>query len=1296
MKRPFFEWLMVYLILLISSLSRAMHDETNYFHDHEDVSSLLSTSSGTQNSGQSKKKRLKKRPTTSLYDHLENNKQKLEVKTSKKAFQNIDALFSQTKIKIYKSDQETDMEEATLYAYLSRPHNLKDIRAIIQNAVSRKLSDEEEELLQSIAEITLPKAIKALWKNSFINDSKAHAIILKNSMVAPKELIKLIENGIVKTESGYTIKLKTGSTYGDPLKLFQDVAYIIQKIKENSNNDIPINLDYLTQKKTFKEKVKLLVHEGVKAEEILSDAHIIQEMRKHFLFISRIGIPIRFRPGTSNFYTSAGAGSVSADKNNYIKRVLSPGNLSAIFIGNYYIQSIGTSITNEFYVNPLGISYYGALNSDHQGLDWWLSYSDGYLGGGSAYTVNFEQGTFWSNGQSTFLALGLMVGGWRDYLTAGFSLSTMLANSLIMGINGTVSISRSHDVSYLGQYPADGKFASIRGLHKIEINDTSGISMTGTVAFNPAATIPINVAFRAGKENTKKRVYRTHVTFEKVHTAISEGNIRGVLLALGKKIKESRTPNFETPETMIEGDELIETKTGRLSGAFVIGVQSSVPIGAARIGGVVDITGEFELGIRKFPNEKYEVSIEPRQVYEFGLFASLLNLLGAGWMKSIAIARKQIFMFDFLQLEAKRAYFDLVYHGRLPTSQDIEVYTEDRGPEYVLTEFRAQNQVLRPRGIARTYLEKIRIDTTKTHVGLNSPLVSAMLLLINKIDKKAKKTKERVNLKFEGIDRDVFRSHAKSVATNGLISVKRQTYGGRRSEGQGLSGRYNQDLYVTHRRIHAIDDNGNDFPANKWQFDSLIIHAQLEDTIITGNEENEMAEKINHLFGTFIGSFEYKNSKSPRVINIERELSKRDLDDLTRAEAQERIPIASLTTGIEATKLMILLKNLENKHPDHQGLMVKQFIEESSGLSGFAAIHQLLGGLPEHLVIRTESGYTNAVTQAKKFIANFSNTYFINEKPTLDLSLLNTKKNKKLCRYFFVEAAQHLRTLDNQLRFLHDDKYLIDENSPLMRIYGEKKIRELVNAGVRQDKNAFKSSLVSARKAILELMDFDQQDYLPNERLMLYKMAGKKRLGLKERTTILIDKYKNLPLKDTMTEVELKKRFRKCFNVIAQLDQTITTYENDVIMISMDKDYIDSMVLQFTNLRSKVLEIISLEGLSELEIKTIKDKLENHHKFLHKLAPHKRRDVILIDGALAQTLREKMTEVNQIANISSHDDNKSESSIVITSADSSSNSSESSYEESADESAFLLEEKSTKLHYAGSRKRIRDALGNHH
>ncbi len=155
---------------------------------------------------------------------------------------------------------------------------------------------------------------------------------------------------------------------------------------------------------------------------------------------------------------------------------------------------------------------------------------------------------------------------------------------------------------------------------------------------------------------------------------------------------------------------------------------------------------------------------------------------------------------------------------------------------------------------------------------------------------------------------------------------------------------------------------------NTWTFDNLIIHAQLEDTIITGDQENLMAENGQKLFSAYIGSFEYKDSKAPRVINLERELSHRELAELLTSEAKERISIASQASGIDQNIIYNFLKKLKNKHSDQQGLLVKQFVEGNSGLSGFSAVHQLLGARPEDLSITTESGYTSAVQNANTLL----------------------------------------------------------------------------------------------------------------------------------------------------------------------------------------------------------------------------------------------------------------------------------------------------------------------------------------
>lgn len=1274
----FYPFIIIMWLMCCAHTLIAMDNEIDYFHDHEKILNICVDQEEASQTATDRKHPRKRSSQKTLYDRLLDTQNSAELKNIKKAFTNIDDLFNRTTIKAQRIDEQNKISEEKTYSlswFLGEPHNEREIIKIIEKSIFRSLSKEEIEIIGKIKNISLHNAVKKLWSYGTINDIKARSIITKNSTMSSQEIIRLVENGATKTASGYLVQLRTGDSYGDVLKLFENVSTIIRKLKESEDDELIHAASNIYEVNCInKQTLKFLMDQGVNASAILSDAHIIREMRRHFLFVSRIGMPIRFRPGIVDFNALSGGGSVSADQQNYVNAIVNPRSLSATIIGNYYINNLNASTSHSLFVNPIGINYSGSLSFDTHGPDWWLSYSDGFLGGGSSYTVNFDQGTFWSNGQPSYLAAGLMAGGWRDYLTAGFSLSTVLSNSIGVGINASMSISRAHDVSYLGKYPIDGKFAAIRGMHKIEINDLKGVQVNGTLAINPAAAgIPLTVAFRASAEHTKRRIYRTHVPFEKAQTMLSESEIRGVLLLLGKKIKETRTPKFENPDVLIDGDELVETKIGKLSGAFVIGLQSLVPIAASRIGGSVELTAEFELGLRKLPNEKYEVSVEIKQVYEMGLFASVLNIVGVGALKSMAVARKQIFMFDFMVPEAKKAYFDWIHHGRLPTSEEIEVYLEDRGPEYLLTEFRAQNESLKTRGIVRTYLEKVRVETSKKHIGFNAPLIPAVLTIVNKIDKKARPSKDRLNLHFEGIDRDFIRAHAKSVATNGLISVRRSTFGGRRSEGQGFSGRYNQDLFVTHRRIHAIDDSDREFSGNKWQFDSLVVHGQLEDTVITGDEENAMAEKINHLFSTFIGSFEYKNSKSPRLINIERELSKRDLDDLTQPEARERIPVASQTTGIEQTKLMVLLKKLENKHPDHQGLMVKQFIEESSGLTGFAAIHQLLGAKPEHLFIRTESGYTNAVMNAKTFIALYSAAQDDEEKSTLNLAVLNIRKHRKNTRSFYLEANKHLREIDHQLRLLYDDKYLIDDESPLIRIYGDKKIRELVNAGIRQDKNSFKSSLVSARNTILQLMDLEHQDFNQDERALILKMAGKKRLGLKERTQLLAQKY-SAAISPDMTENSLRQRYKKCWSAMAKIDKKINEMINDSVMLAMDKEYIDKSINDLSQLRKKIANAISTEHLDEKEKNRLKNKLEHEENFIYKFIHRKTQKDLLIDGALAQALSEKNS-----TDTPPHDDRNSESSEIVSTQ----------YSDSSDEDDDFDEPEKPKMQYAYSKKHIR-------
>jgi len=1188
--------------------------------------SLTSLAMSAKSSGQKK---------PHVYDHLERLNQHYELKRLNKAFDNIDDLFATAQVKYQRIEDEDKLGKehvTSLHFFLSQPHGFKKIQTIIEKSTHKRINLASYQDLRINA--SLHQVVNFLWERSILTDPQAIILLHDNAPLSPQELINLVENGIIKSAKGFLVQLRTGHNFGDPLKLLSDVDRALRELQKDKDYEAPIRLadiELPLNRKTAK-KLKNL---GISNEQLLLDAQVIQQMREHFLFLSSLGMPIRFRPTNIGFGPNSPPGPVSINNSNSFNAAITPRSLSALMVGNYYMSSINASTSNSLFVNPMGIGYSGSLSFNNQGPDWWLYYTNGYLGGGGSYTINFDQGTLWSKGQASYLSLGFMASGWKDYLSAGISLQTLLSHNLGVGVSASVTVTRSHDVSYIGPYPVDGKFAAIRGLHKIEINDQSGISKraAGSINFSALST-PLAVAFRAGADHTVERIFRTHVDLAKSRSMLSEASIPGLLLIAGKKIKESKIPGFDKPENLIDGDELVEKKIGTLSGAFVIGLESLVHINAARVGGSVEVSGEFELGLKRLPNNKYEVSIEPTKVVEIGLFASILNIVGVGYIKGIAIARKQIFSFDFNHEEAKRAYFDLIHHGRMPTNEEIEVYSEDRGPEYLLTEVRSQNDILRPRGIERIYLEKIRITTSKKHIGITAPIVPAILALINKVDKKVHHSKKHV-LRFEGVDREFMHAEAKSVATNGIISVRRNTFGGRLSRGQGTKGRYNRDLYVTHRRIHSIDDSPYSFADNKWQFDSLIIHAQLEDTMINGDDENKMARKINRLFGAYIGSFEEKNSKTARTINIERELSRRDLMILSSQEAHDRVNNAALASGIERPAILNLVEQLKNKHPDQQGLMVKHFIETSRGFRGFAAIHHLLGGKPEELFIHTKSGYMSAVHNLKTFIIeNTENND--QDKPRANLNTSNSHENKKHIKEFYHQSHWHLRNIDHQLRLLKDDKYLLDENSQINGILGEKKITELISSGARQDKSTFKTALISARNSLLELLDLEEAGFNCKERLNIYELAHEKCLGLKEKAEILINKYQDTPIDPYMSKNEIRKRMTSCWDIIEKIDSRVDKLNNDEIIKSYDSEYIDKQIKLMSELRDVFEKIISLEHLSQQDAESIKNKFSHNEHNIFGIFRHKRHQEFKIEGA-----------ITAIANFKNHKSDNTEQKTLL-------------------------------------------------
>ncbi len=367
------------------------------------------------------------------------------------------------------------------------------------------------------------------------------------------------------------------------------------------------------------------------------------------------------------------------------------------------------------------------------------------------------------------------------------------------------------------------------------------------------------------------------------------------------------------------------------------------------------------------------------------------------------------------------------------------------------------------------------------------------------------------------------------------------------------------------------------------------MHAQLEDKIISGNQESLIAGKINKLFSAFIGSFE-ENAKVPRAINLERELSAAHLDLLTRAEARDRIDYASQITEISPVDLSSVLNKLKNKGPDDQAQLVKQFIE-NHGLRGFAAVHQVLGARPEDLHLRTESGYISSIMQGKTFIAKYSSGANKDNEPLSNLVPKKSRKNKKLIREFYNSSHTNLRKLDKELRSLHDDPFLIDDKSYLNDIYGKRRVNDLVASGVRQDKKALRYSITSTRRGILDLMDLEQQGFSEKDRKKIYKMAGKKRIGLNEALERFVEKYEFLPISTKRSKGHLRKRFRRSLEMITQIEEHVKRLNADDVMKRQDQEYVEKTIQTLDGLRARVVGLVNIDHLSAKEKKGIRKKV---------------------------------------------------------------------------------------------------------
>ncbi|HXW60785.1 MAG TPA: hypothetical protein VEK06_04515, partial [Myxococcota bacterium] len=433
-----------------------------------------------------------------VWQELSNKALEFEAERIHHVFAGMDAMLAKAMVVIEETDATDNQHKvSSLLHYLTGPADLNDIVARLKNHHKKELSELDHSVFADGNVESFLDAVRHLSKRELVTDIEAQDLLLEHSPLKPVDFIRLIENGAVENDNGHLVKLRTGTTYGDALNFNDDIMSALRDAQAASGIDFPdLPLMELLDGPYRTFILEAFDKAGLRGEDILSDAHVLSQMRKYLLFLNVTSRINWLKPNLTR--NGASLNPVNASYLPYASSI------SATLLANAFAMGANTSFSNSLSMSPLGLSYVGDITTPNQNADWWLYYQNGYLGAGINFSQSFGQGTFWSNGSATFLSYGLWGGGWKDNISIGLTMQTIMSSTLGLGVAGSVSISRAHDVAYLGQVPKDDKIVAIRGLHKIEINDKKGSGFAfGAAANFYSLGVPVTIAFKAGTNLTR-------------------------------------------------------------------------------------------------------------------------------------------------------------------------------------------------------------------------------------------------------------------------------------------------------------------------------------------------------------------------------------------------------------------------------------------------------------------------------------------------------------------------------------------------------------------------------------------------------------------------------------------------------------------------------------------------------------------------------------------------------------------------------------------------------------------------
>lgn len=683
----------------------------------------------------------------------------------------------------------------------------------------------------------------------------------------------------------------------------------------------------------------------------------------------------------------------------------------------------------------------------------------------------------------------------------------------------------------------------LKGRHFIEVIDrsSSGLRIQGGAY---PASFGAGLAFRASSNRSREDRFRFYAGIERAQSLIKDGERDFDIMRLKEQFDRRDFPDLMYPEDWKVGEEVVTTLEGKVSASLVVGLAGCLKGIGTEIGTSATMLTEFELGIRKLPDHKVEVTYRPKKILERGAFAQVGGVIHAAKAKSIALAVRQTFIFDLKKLSAKDAYRRIFERGifpeALPSSYKITKGVDERSADHFLDRVNIARRELAQKGILINYVEKVDVATDKLFLGSFLPIIG------------------------KEISRRWLDGKSTTMSTDGDIAVSRKSVFSDYVEASFSSGTRSNQTIATIKRIHSKPSQIS--PCNnvyQFKFGGIILRNVIHDSQVTDDENNQISNDLVKRFGGRLAHFKRKGHGQTREVVVESILESKELEQL--AAIGDRLTIASERSGILVDEILSFQNKLRRDYANGQAETVECFINQY-GDRGFAAIVALLDRDLNQLTVRTSSSsYSTPVETAKKLGIMFSNRSGL-----VDID----GKGEKRVREIFHHVRRALEDIENGLLDLHDDPYFVND-------------RSMVEFGpnTREHVNERRSQLFAARKRLEDFIDLERS-FSKTKIAAAYRKLSSEDLSFEQRI-FLLEIDSNISITPEMSKSVLVKRFRTARKLSQDIQARSDDYQNMLKLadeqhtyVPLGRSWVSHKIEQLVEMKNRVDSMLDLSHLS--------------------------------------------------------------------------------------------------------------------